>query len=93
MNLVVGFEKKGAQVAPKTVGEPAWNPILCSKSAIRMTDTRYYVDSSIVGARSLLKLRGMIDTTRMKETSFLIILTGIGQYAYCREDEVLVVSV
>lgn len=27
MNLVVGFEKKGAQTAPKTVGEPALLPI------------------------------------------------------------------
>lgn len=27
MNLVVGFEKKGAQVAPKTVGEPTLLPI------------------------------------------------------------------
>lgn len=150
---------------------PAWNPNLRSKSAIRTTDTRYYVDYSIAaaslgigpddllndlktfgllfetmcvrdlrvfaesldgtvyhyrdntglecaavvhlrngkyglveiklggegaiddGARSLLKLRGVIDTTRMKEPSFLMVLTGIGRYAYRREDGVLVIPV
>ena len=29
---------------------PAWNPILRSKTAIRSSDTRYYVDSSIAAA-------------------------------------------
>lgn len=150
---------------------PAWNPNLRSKSAIRTTDTRYYVDSSIAaaslgigpddllndlktfgllfetmcvrdlrvfaesldgtvyhyrdntglecdavvhlrngkyglveiklggekaigdGAKSLLKLRSVIDTARMKEPSFMMVLTGVGQYAYRREDGVLVVPV
>ena len=31
---------------------PAWNPNLRSKSAIRTTDTRYYVESSIAAART-----------------------------------------
>lgn len=150
---------------------PAWNPNLRSKSAIRTTDTRYYVDPSIAaaslgigpddllndlktfglffetmcvrdlrvfaeslggsvyhyrdntglecdavihlrngryglveiklggegaigeGARNLLKLRDVIDTTKMKEPSFMMVLTGIGRYAYRREDGVLVVPV
>ena len=150
---------------------PAWNPNLRSKSAIRTTDTRYYVDSSIAaaslgigpddllndlktfgllfetmcvrdlrvfaeslggsvyhyrdntglecdavvhlrngkyglveiklggeqaigdGAKSLLKLRSVIDTARMREPSFMMVLTGVGQYAYRREDGVLVVPV
>ena len=150
---------------------PAWNPNLRSKSAIRTTDTRYYVDSSIAaaslgigpddllndlktfgllfetmcvrdlrvfaeslggsvyhyrdntglecdavvhlrngkyglveiklggegaigdGARSLLKLRSVIDTARMRDPSFMMVLTGVGQYAYRREDGVLVVPV
>lgn len=150
---------------------PSWNPNLRSKSAIRTTDTRYYVDSSIAaasldigpddllndlktfgllfetmcvrdlrvfaeslggsvchyrdntglecdavvhlrngkyglveiklggekaigdGTKSLLKLGSVIDTARMKEPSFMMVLTGVGQYAYRREDGVLVVSV
>lgn len=150
---------------------PAWNPNLRSKSAIRTTDTRYYVDSSIAaaslgvgpedlindlntfgllfetmcirdlrvfaesldglvyhyrdssglecdsvvhlrngkyglieiklggsdlvneGAATLLKLKEKIDTTRMKEPSFMMVLTGLGQYAYCREDGILVVPI
>ncbi|MCF0201709.1 MAG: ATP-binding protein [Bacteroidales bacterium] len=45
------------------------------------------------GAASLLKLADKIDTERMKKPSFLMVLTGIGEYAYCREDGVLVVPI
>lgn len=45
------------------------------------------------GAETLLKLSGKIDTKRMKEPSFLMILTGIGQYAYRRKDGIYVVPV
>lgn len=150
---------------------PAWNPNLRSKSAIRTTDTRYYVDPSVAvaslgigpddllndlntfgllfetmcirdirvyaeslggsvyhyrdntglecdavihlrnghyglveiklggddlikeGAKNLLKLKKRIDTTKMKEPSFLMVLTGVGQYAYCREDGIFVVPI
>ena len=41
-------------------------------------------------AKNLIKLRGKINTKKMQEPSFLMVLTG-GQYAYCREDGVLVV--
>lgn len=149
----------------------AWNPNLRSKSAIRTSDTRYYVDPSIAvaslgvgpddlindlntyglffetlcvrdlrvfaesldgsvyhyrdntglecdavvhlrngkyglieiklggdtlineGAENLKKLAEKIDTTKMKTPSFLMVLTGIGQYAYKREDGVLVVPI
>ena len=47
-----------------------------------------------VGARNLTKLAAKLDTTRMKEPSFLMVLTGIGEYAYRRpSDNVLVVPV
>lgn len=150
---------------------PAWNPNLRSKSAIRTSDTRYYVDPSIAsaslglgpddllndlntfgllfetlcvrdlrifaesingsvyhyrdntglecdavvhlrngkyglieiklggdslieeGAKSLKKLKDCIDTTKMNKPSFLMVLTGIGKYAYKREDGVLVVPI
>ena len=46
------------------------------------------------GAASLKTLSDKIDTTRMKKPSFLMVLTGIGQYAYRRpEDGVLVVPI
>lgn len=150
---------------------PAWNPNLRSKSAIRTSDTRYYVDSSIAtaslgigpedlindlktfglffetmcirdlrifaesldgsvyhyrdntnlecdtvvhlrngsyglieiklggddlineGAANLLKLQGKIDVSKMKEPSFLMVLVGVGKYAYRREDGILVVPI
>lgn len=150
---------------------PAWNPNLRSKSAIRTSDTRYYVDSSIAtaslgvgpddlindlrtfglffetmcvrdlrifaesldgavyhyrdntnlecdtvihlrngsyglieiklggndlideGAANLLKLKNKIDSSKMKEPAFLMVLIGVGKYAYKREDGVLVVPI
>ncbi len=46
------------------------------------------------GAKTLRKLADKIDTTRMKEPSFLMVLTGIGDYTYRRaEDGVIVVPI
>lgn len=46
------------------------------------------------GAANLLKLAKKIDTGRMYKPSFLMVLTGVGQYAYRRpSDGVLVVPV
>jgi len=46
------------------------------------------------GAASLKTLADKIDTTRMKAPSFMMVLTGIGDYAYKRpEDGVLVVPI
>lgn len=150
---------------------PAWNPNLRSKTAIRSSDTRYYVDPSIVaaalgigpndlindlntfgfifetlcvrdlrvfadaldgqvyhyrdkdgqecdavihlrngqyglieiklggdklieeGAQSLKKMESKIDTDKMKAPSFLMVLTGVGGYAYRRKDGVCVVPI
>lgn len=150
---------------------PAWNPNLRSKTAIRSSDTRYYIDPSIAvaalgvgpndlindlktfglifetlcvrdlrvyaealngdvfhykdknglecdavihlkngkyglveiklggeklieeGATSLKALASKIDTEKMKSPSFLMVLTGTGDYAYRRQDGVLVVPV
>ena len=150
---------------------PAWNPNLRSKTAIRSSDTRYYVDPSIAaaalgigpndlindlntfgfifetlcvrdlrdfadaldgqvyhyrdkdgqecdavihlrngqyglieiklggdklieeGAQSLKKMESKIDTDKMKAPSFLMVLTGVGGYAYRRKDGVCVVPI
>ena len=45
------------------------------------------------GAKSLLKLRKVLDTEKMREPSFLMVLVGVGTYAYERDDGVLVVPV
>ena len=45
------------------------------------------------GAETLLKLSGKIDTKRMKAPSFMMVLVGVGKYAYRREDGVYVVPV
>lgn len=45
------------------------------------------------GAANLKKLRSKIDMTKMKEPSFLMVLIGIGDYAYRREDGVYVVPI
>lgn len=43
---------------------------------------------------ALTDLAGKIDTTKMKKPSFLMVLTAVGQYAYKRpEDGVLVVPI
>lgn len=150
---------------------PAWNPNLRSKTAIRTSYTRYFVDPSIAiaalgvgpkdllnnlldfgfyyetlavrdlrtyadaldgevfhyrdknglecdavlhrrngqyglieiklggddniekGANTLKELAQKINTDKMSSPSFLMVLTGIGQYAYCREDGVFVVPI
>ena len=150
---------------------PAWNPNLRSKTAIRSSDTRYYVDPSIAaatlgigpddlindlktfgflfetlcvrdlrvfadalggevyhyrdkdgqecdavihlrngkyglieiklggdtlieeGAKGLKALEAKIDTNMMNAPSFLMVLTGIGDYAYRRKDGVFVVPI
>ncbi len=45
------------------------------------------------GASSLKNLASKIDTTKMKAPSFMMVLTGIGAYAYQREDGVWIVPV
>lgn len=45
------------------------------------------------GAETLKKLADKIDTDRMPEPSFLMVLTAVGDYSYQREDGVLVVPV
>ena len=150
---------------------PAWNPNLRSRTAIRTTDTRYFVDPSVAvtalglapadllndlntfglmfetlcvrdlrvyadaiggkvyhyrdanglecdavvhlpngsyglveiklggenlveeGAKSLKKLASKIDNARMKEPSFLMVVTAVGNMAYRRTDNVLVVPI
>lgn len=150
---------------------PAWNPNLRSKTAIRSSDTRYYIDPSIAaaalgigpndlindlktfgflfetlcvrdlrvfadalggevyhyrdkdgqecdavvhlrngeyglieiklggdklieeGAESLKAMQAKIDIDTMKAPSFLMVLTGTGDYAYCRHDGVCVVPI
>lgn len=150
---------------------PAWNPNLRSKTAIRTSDTRYFVDPSVAatalglgpkdlendlntlgllfetlairdlrvyaesidgevfhyrdrnglecdavihlhngnyglvevklggskleeeGAENLKKLSSKIDTEKMNEPSFLMVLTGLGTYAYQRKDGVMVVPI
>ncbi len=150
---------------------PAWNPNLRSKTAIRSSDTRYYVDPSIAaaalgigpndllndlktfgflfetlcirdlrifadslngevyhyrdkdgqecdavihlkngkyglieiklggerlieeGAKSLMKMEAKIDFDKMNIPSFLMVLTGTGDYAYRRQDGVYVVPI
>ena len=150
---------------------PAWNPNLRSKTAIRTSDTRYFIDPSIAtaslglgpndlvkdlntmglffetlcardlrvyaesidgqvyhyrdksglecdavvhlrngsfglieiklggdrlieeGAENLKKFSAKIDTKKMKEPSFLMVLTGAGKFAYRRDDGVYVVPI
>lgn len=150
---------------------PAWRPNLRSKTAIRTSNTRYYIDSSIAvaalgigpndilsdlktfgflletmcvrdlrifadalggevyhyrdkggqecdavvhlrngkyglieiklggdrlieeGALNLIDMKTKIDTNKMQAPSFLMVLTGVGDYAYCRHDGVCVVPI
>lgn len=45
------------------------------------------------GSKNLLAPAAKIDTDRMPAPSFMMVLTGVGQYAYRREDGVFVVPI
>jgi len=45
------------------------------------------------GAKTLKKLADLIDTRKMKKPSFMMVLTATGNYAFRREDDVLVVPI
>lgn len=45
------------------------------------------------GAKSLKKLASKIDTDRMKEPSFMMVLTAVGKYAFKRDDGIWIVPV
>ena len=45
------------------------------------------------GAKSLKTLTSKINTEEMKNPSFLMVLTGTGDYAYRRHDGILVVPI
>lgn len=45
------------------------------------------------GAASLTKLASKIDTNKMNEPSFLMVVTGVGEHCYRREDGVYVVPI
>ncbi len=45
------------------------------------------------GVKTLKKLASRLDTSRMKAPSFLAVLTGVGSYAYRREDGVYVIPI
>ena len=45
------------------------------------------------GAETLKTLESLIDTTKMKEPSFLMVLVGTAPYAYRRKDDVYVVPI
>lgn len=44
-------------------------------------------------AQTLLKLQSKIDTEKMNNPSFLMVLTATGDYAYRREDGIYVVPI
>ena len=45
------------------------------------------------GAENLKKLRDRIDTSKMRNPSFLMVLIGVGTYAYKRKDNLMVVPI
>ena len=45
------------------------------------------------GAKNLKSLKNKIDTTKMKAPSFLMVLIGVGDYAYRRPDGVYLVPI
>lgn len=72
---------------------PAWNPNLRSSTAIRTSEKLGDGAAIDQGAHSLKTLRGKLDTGKMQPPSFLMVLIGVGDYAYHREDGVLVVPI
>ena len=68
---------------------------LCCIASCFINPDRYkcsWTSPENVQFRAVQKLKHQIDTAKMKEPSFLMVLTG-GQYAYRREDGVYVVPI
>lgn len=51
------------------------------------------LDNIEKAAATLKKMADKIDTTKMPQPSFMMVLTGVGSYAYRRPDGVLVVPI
>jgi hypothetical protein len=45
------------------------------------------------GAANLLKLRSKLDTEKMREPAFMMILTATGHYAFRRDDGICIVPI
>lgn len=45
------------------------------------------------GVKTLIKMKSIIDTDKMKKPSFLMVLTATGKYAYKREDDIYIVPI
>ncbi|QQA02140.1 hypothetical protein [Treponema peruense] len=56
----------------------------------QLTITQHLISE---GIKTLKSLSQKIGTTKMKEPSFLMVLTAVGDYAYKREDGILVVPI
>ncbi len=68
--------------------------IHCRNGSYGLIEIKLGGDKSIEdGAASIKKLASKLDTNKMKEPSFLMVLTAIGDFAYKRNDNVLVVPI
>ena len=54
---------------------------------------RFLLSLTREGAHTLKAVAAKIDTSKMKEPSFLMVLTGTSPYAYRREDGIYVVPI
>ena len=45
------------------------------------------------GIKNLLKLKSSLDLTKMSQPSFMMILVGVGKYAYKNEDGIYIVPI
>ena len=45
------------------------------------------------GVKNLNDLRDKIDTTKMREPSFMAVVVGAGEYAYRREDGIYIIPI
>ena len=62
--------------------------------AFRLGEKSQEIDKLIEeGAETLKAFRDKIDTTKMKEPSFMMIIVGVGSYAYRRDDGIYIVPI
>lgn len=74
---------------PKLIDEQQMIPF---NGKYTVVEIRLFDDDLIEqGTKNLLRLRDEIDTSKMKEPSFFVVITGTS-YAYQREDGVYVVQ-
>ena len=83
-------------ITVNAIGDTCPIPVVKTKKAIEaltQPDTVETLVDNEIAVENLKKMASKIDTTKMKNPSFLMVLTATGKYSYKREDGVYIVPI